>query len=398
LAAALLGWTPTPALAKGTSGSGPTTRPQAIPPAKAEILVDVNTGRVLAGQNEHQLLPPASLTKMLIALIAIDWLRPATLVPGTTSAAKVYPYRLGMEPGQRWPLSEVLPALLIYSANDAAYALAERIGGSLEGFEPIMQEAAAQLGLTDGPVLHDPAGLDGTEGVGGGNRLSAWDLAVVARDLLANPTLASIVASKAFRATGPNGIVYDLASWNLGFLDSYPGAIGVKTGFTDPAGSCIAAAARRGSRTMLAVVMDGTSTNETAELLLNRGFATPVTAESGDVMLPSVREPEPPPPATSAHFPSVARKPVTLPRAVALPVTAAPSHSSAGLLDRRDDFGLIALAAGVIVGAVAATRTRHRWRRRPPRRTAAHRITTPPRRQAAVLMASSDPDPDELTS
>ena len=359
------------------------------------MLVDLNTGRVLTGQNEHQLLPPASLTKMLIALIAINWLRPTTLVPGTTSAANVYPYRLGMEPGQRWPLGEVLPALLIYSANDAAYALAARIGGSLQGFEPIMQEAAAQLGLTDGPVLHDPAGLDGTEGVGGGNRMSAWDLAVVARDLLANPTLASIVASKAFRATGPNGIVYDLASWNLGFLDSYPGAIGVKTGFTDPAGSCIAAAARRGGRTMLAVVMDGTSSNETAELLLNRGFATPVGAESGDALLPAVREPEPPPLASPTHFPNVARKPVTSPRPVALPVADAPSHSQTGPLDHPGDFGLIALAAVVIAGAVAGTRTRHRWPRRPPRRTAAHRIMTPPRSQPAALTASSDPDPDE---
>ena len=157
-----------PAGASGVADTSPTTVPAAIPPAAAEVLVDLDTGRVLFGEHEHKLLPPASLTKMLTAMIATDWLQPGTVIPVTASVANVYPDKLGMQVGQHWPLNIVLHALLISSANDAAYALAERVGGSLEGFQPIMQEAAAQLGMSDGLILHDPAGLDGTEGVAGG--------------------------------------------------------------------------------------------------------------------------------------------------------------------------------------------------------------------------------------
>jgi serine-type D-Ala-D-Ala carboxypeptidase (penicillin-binding protein 5/6) len=374
LAVSLLWWTAASAGASGPAGESSATAAPAIPPAKAELLVDLNTGRVLFGEHEHELLPPASLTKMLTAMIAIDWLRPDTLIPGTTAAANVYPYRVGMEPGQHWPLSIVLQALLIYSANDAAYALAERVGGSLDGFQPIMQKAAAELGMSDGAVFHDPAGLDGTEGVDGGNLMSAWDVAIAARDLLANPTLASIVTKKAFVATGPNGTVYDLSSWNLGFLDTYPGAIGVKTGFTDPAGSCIAAAAERGGRKMLAVVMNGASSDETAELLLNRGFATPVREESAAAVLPAVRQPEPPPPPPRPAAPAFPPKPVASARdaaaaaaaaAAAVPTAVGPAHPSTSLLDKPSDIGIIAAGVALIVGAIAAARTRQRWWRPP---------------------------------
>jgi D-alanyl-D-alanine carboxypeptidase len=269
--------------------------PAASPPAKAELLVDLDTGKMLVGQNEHQLLPPASLTKMLTALIAFNWLRPATEIPVTAVAAGVSPDKVGMKAGQRWPLNISLHALLIASANDAAYALAQRIGGTLPHFAVIMRDAATQIGMSDVPVLHDPAGLDGTEGIDGGNLMSAWDLAVAARDLLANPALSSIVKMKTFWFTGPDGIVYELSSHNLAFLNSYVGAIGVKTGFTDPAGVCIAAAAYRDGRTMLAVVMNGTSPDMTAEMLLNQGFATPVSAEP--------RAPPPPPPRGAAPPP-----------------------------------------------------------------------------------------------
>jgi D-alanyl-D-alanine carboxypeptidase (penicillin-binding protein 5/6) len=219
-----------------------------------------------------------------------------------------------------------------------------------------MQNAAAQLGMSDEPVFHDPAGLDGGEGVESGNRMSAWDVAIAARDLLANSTLASIVASKAFRATGPNGIVYDLASWNLSFLDSYPGAVGVKTGFTDPAGSCIAAAAVRGRRTMLAVVMSGTSSDETAELLLNRGFATPVATESAAAVLPPVRQPRPAPARQSRPPPASLPKPAYRVHAAAIPTTLAPAHPSTSLLESPSGIGAIAAGAAVLAGVIVAVK------------------------------------------
>lgn len=343
-----------------------TTTTTLPPPAKAELLADLNTGRVLVSQNVHALMPPASLTKMLTALIAIDWLPSNAIVVGTPAAANVYPDKVGIQAGQKWPFTVVLHALLIDSANDAAYALAQRVSKTLPAFGPVMAYAAAQMGMDDHPVFHDPAGLDGTEGVAGGNRMSAWDVAIAARDLLHNPTLAGIVAMKTYSFTGPGNIVYDLTSKNLAFLDDYAGAIGVKTGFTDPAGVCIAAAAERNGRTLLAVVLNGQSPNQTAEDLLNRGFATPAKAEPAtDPQLPAVHEPEPPPPlppttTTIALYnpggPAVAKEPVA--------ALASGGPASSGPFSRSVPWDA-ADAAVVLVAMLLVIRQVARSRRRP---------------------------------
>lgn len=369
LAATVALWIGVPAAgATGGPTTSSTTAPVAAPPpAKAEILVDVNTGRALLGENDHQPLPPGSLTKMLTAMIAIDWLTPAAQIPVSAGAASVYPDRVGMKVGQRWTLSVSLHALLIFSANDAAYTLAERVGGSLPGFAAIMRRAAAQLGMSDRPVLNDPAGLDGTEGYAGGNRISAWDLAVAGRDLMANPALASIVALKHYRFTAPDRIVHDITNKNLVFLNTYPGAIGIKTGLTDAAGFCVAEAAVRGGRTMLAVVLNGTNSYATAASLLDKGFATPAGAEARDLLLPPPRQPEPARPAPRPP-------PTTDPPATPAPVTPAPLVAAGPAAVQPSASGtsplmLAIVAAGAGAGVVIAGgvwyRARARSRRRP---------------------------------
>lgn len=270
----------------------PTTAPP--PPAKAELLVDVDTGRALYAQNVHAPLPPGSLTKVLTAMIAADWLPSGTTIPVHPDDAAVYPDRVGMKPGQVWPYDVTMHALLVDSANDAAYALADKVGGSLPAFARIMQEAAGQIGMSDHPFLADPAGLDGSEGFDHGNLISAWDLAIAARDMMANPYLAAIAGTKKYVFTGPDRIVYSILNHNLAFLDSYPGAIGVKTGYTDAAGVCLIAEAERGGRKMMAVVLAGANPDATAAALLNAGFATPVTVEGvNGPTLPPVHQPGP---------------------------------------------------------------------------------------------------------
>jgi serine-type D-Ala-D-Ala carboxypeptidase (penicillin-binding protein 5/6) len=256
--------------------------------------VDVNTGNVLAGHDERMRLPPASLTKMLTALIAITYLPAGSGVPGTKLSENVYPNRVGMEVGVSWPLTEVLQSLLVLSANDAAYAIAQRVSGSLSAFSAVMDRSAMQIGMSDDPVFHDPAGLDGTEGFDGGNLVSARDLSIAARDLLYTPKLAEIVKERSYRFVDPKGVVHWLPSMNFAFLVTYPGAIGVKTGFTDRAGVCIVAAATRGGRTMLAVVMSGYNPTQTAIDLLNEGFAIPTSAEPTNDRLPPHTLPSPP--------------------------------------------------------------------------------------------------------
>ena len=342
---ALGGWW-VPAIA-GQPPSPPTTAPAGPPPAKAELLADLDTGHVLVAQNVHALLPPASLTKILTALVAADWLTPETQIPVTDRAANVSPDKLGMKSGQQWSYDIAMHALLISSSNDAAYALAEKVSGSIEAFADTMHQAASQIRMPDEPVLRDPAGLDGSEGVGGGNLMSAWDVAVASRDLVANPYLATIVASKTYRFTGPDGIVYQLASHNLGFLNSYPGGAGVKTGYTVPAGVCVSALAIRGDRHILAVVMNGVSPDRTAGMLLDQGFATaPESEPATDPTLPPVIEPEPPAAAPQADDP-----PDPLTRGgTAADIRLEPKSSGISILPTAE------AAAGVItIFAVAAT-------------------------------------------
>lgn len=281
-----------------TSTPPPTAPPSplAMPPSKAYVLVDLETGNVLAGYNERERLRPASLTKLLTALIAVTYLPTNATVPGTKQSLAAYPDTVGIEKGVPWPLEEVLQSLLVMSANDAAYALAQKISGSLSAFGSVMDRAAAQIGMSDDPVFHDPAGLDGSEGVDGGNFVSARDLAIAGRDLLRVPRLAAIVKELSYSFVDPTGQAHYLQSTNYTFLESEQGAIGVKTGFTDRAGSCVMGAATQHGRTMLAVVMDGYNPTQTAIDLLNQGFATPVAKETAADRLPPFALPSPPGP------------------------------------------------------------------------------------------------------
>ncbi len=298
-------------LAAPTAASAQTTGPPttvAMPPARAAILVDVDTGKVLYESNAHTPLPPGSLTKTLTAMIAYDWLAPGAQVPVSPVAADVYPDRVGMKAGQLWPLDTTLHALITDSANDAAYALAEDIGGSLAGFAPIMETAAHQIGMVDHPTLEDPAGLDGSIGFDGGNLISAWDMAVAGRDMMANPDLAAIAALRTYDFTGPDGIDYHLVSRNYHFLATYPGAIGVKTGFTDRAGYCDMEEAQAGGRRMLAVVLASPNPDAVAADLITAGFQQAPGGEGASPSLPPVAEPhppEPPPPPTTTTDPKL---------------------------------------------------------------------------------------------
>ena len=274
-----------------------------LPASASYVLVDVGTGNVLAADNEHARLPPASLTKILTALIAVTYLPAGARAQGTALSAHAYPNDVGIEKGVAWPLHDVLESLLVLSANDAAYSLAQRISGSLAAFGTVMDRSAEQLGMTDEPQFHDPAGLDGTEGFDGGNLVSARDLAIAGRDFLRVPELARIVTQKSYHFVDPTGTAHYLPSMDYAFLVSYPGAIGMKTGFTDKAGSCIMAAAKRDGRTMLAVVMNGYNPTQSAIDLLNQGFRAPVSAEPTTDQLPPPTRPSPGPPPGSTSSP-----------------------------------------------------------------------------------------------
>ena len=250
----------------GAAGSAP------VPPAKAWILVDADSGAVLAGAAHHDALPPASTTKLMTALVAVEKLpREAVFTVGDVAAAQPA-MRIGMRTGQGWALSPALHSLLMVSANDAAYALAEAASGSLGGFATDMNAAAARYGMRDS-TFNDPAGFDDSASFQGGSRVSAYDLAIAARNVLAVPELVAIAALPEYGFQGPSGRQHRLLNHNK-LLRRYPGAIGLKTGYTRRAGHTFVGAARRDGRTMIAVVLNTDDTYGSAASLLDHGFAT----------------------------------------------------------------------------------------------------------------------------
>lgn len=255
------------------------------PPPKAYIVVDQATGKVVSASNDRQPLPPASLTKVITALAAVAALPEKSKVPVSERAAAMPAHKLNMKAGTPWPLDDTLEALLLSSANDAAAALAERVSGSLENFQTSLTALAGQLKMADAPVLQDPAGLDDYSSIRGGNLVSARDLAIATRALLANPRLAPIVKTPVARFTDPQGIPHKLTNHNK-MLFQYFGTVGVKTGFTKKAGRSLIAAATRNGRTEIVVVMNVADTYGWAKGLLDAAFASP-TLTTGE-RLPAI--------------------------------------------------------------------------------------------------------------
>lgn len=260
------------------------------PPApRAYVVFDQATGTILASTNEHQIFLTASTVKLMTALTALTKLPLSSTVTVSPRAASMPAMDIGAKPGQVWKLDDMLHALLMISGNDAAYAIAERAGGTVEGFATLMNATGKELGLRDS-VFSDPAGLDGREGLGGGSRMSAYDLAVVARNARAVPEIASIVRLSRYKFTGPDG-AHDLSNHNNSFLLKYSGADGMKTGYTSLAQNSLAASATRNGRTLVAVMLgsDGgeLGTARWAMTFLDSAFrAAPGSAGTGEVLPP----------------------------------------------------------------------------------------------------------------
>jgi D-alanyl-D-alanine carboxypeptidase (penicillin-binding protein 5/6) len=300
-----------------TSASAAPARPApavAPPPLpKAYVLVDADTGAVIAEQDARTQRPPASTIKLLTALIAVQRLHPADGVPISPLADGMPARKINVKAGQVWRFDDLLRSMMMVSANDAAVAIAEDIGGgSLDGYVRIAQETVGRLGLVDHPVLNDPAGLDDEFSNKGGDRISPRDLAIISRAVLAQPDLLQVINTRDYQFTGGDGIGHTLSNHDL-FLDLYPGANGLKTGSTELAGHTFVGSATRDGRTMLAIVFDAVDYYGSASALLDQGFNTPVAAEASfDHLPPVVPNASLPPPPAQAHVEQAAAVPAQL--------------------------------------------------------------------------------------
>ena len=238
-------------------------------PPRSGLLFDLDTGKVLWRRQPDRVLPIASLTKMMTALIVVDRAPPDARVRVTKEALAYKGSAVGVLPkGKRIKLETMLNGLLLPSGNDAAIALAQRMSGTVAGFVQRMNERAGDLGLAC-TRFSSPDGFQDA-----GNHSCAIDLAEMARAVLDKPRLARIVRRR--RAVLPfpikGGRIY-LFNNNPLLRTGYPGTIGIKTGYTDAAGRCLVAAARRNGRRLGVVLLHSPDPGRQATQLLNRGFA-----------------------------------------------------------------------------------------------------------------------------
>jgi serine-type D-Ala-D-Ala carboxypeptidase (penicillin-binding protein 5/6) len=357
-----------------------TTSPPYVPPTpRAYVLVDADTGAVLAERDGRVRFLPASTSKVITALVAVQHIAPGAMVPVSPRAEGMPARKINLKAGQQWKLEDLLHALLITSANDAAVALAQAAAGSDEGFVRLAAETARRLGMADDPVINDPAGLDDSFSFGGGNQISARDLAIAARALLAQPLLTEIVAKRDYRFVGGDGLPHRLTSHNR-LLAAYPGAIGIKTGATDRAGPALIGAATREGRTMIAVVIKAPDTAGYVAKLLDQGFATPVAAQAGVNHLPTVPALRRPGPGTGEV-------------AVAKAVPAGRTDVTPTSMWSESYVAVPLRAFGILAGLVALLRARVRSRRWLRRRRRAKVIAS-----RRLALTSHGPTPAELAT
>ena len=247
------------------------THPQPYLPihGQAAYLVDLDTRLVLWQRDAETSRAPASLTKLITAMVAVDDAASLDQVVQVTRAAtQITPSVMGLSPGERLTVRQLLDGLFLDSGNDAAEALSRGIVPR-DRFIRQMNQKALSIGLTATHFVN-PSGLDAA-----GHGMSAHDLAHVAAYLdRYYPELAAIASTKdiAIPASSTHKAFYP---HNLnGLLWSYRGATGLKTGLTDSAGGCVLATASRGGRHLVAVVLNATGVSASdATVLLNYGFS-----------------------------------------------------------------------------------------------------------------------------
>ena len=258
----------------------------------ADILVDAATGHVLIGDNVHKAVHPASTAKIMTALTAVERMCPGATVTANAQDAGVETMRIGLPVAKPWPIDQIMASMIMVSANDAAYALADTVGGGLDGFAKDLAATARQLGLRDS-TLGDPAGLDDNTSYKGGAYMSAYDLAIATRNALTVPDITKWTSAHEYSFTDPTGAQHHLVNHNKmlpGGGAAYPGATGFKTGFTNRSQHTLVATANRNGRTLIAVILGAPDSGYAeAGSLLDAGFAMPADAKGTGETLPAVK-------------------------------------------------------------------------------------------------------------
>ena len=248
------------------------TPPQLTLPCRAAILIDQTSGTVLYEMNADQTMPIASITKVMTLLLTFEAVHAGRLTMDTAVPVSEHAYHMGgsqiwLEPGEQFTLDEMLKAICVSSANDAAVAVAELVGGSEPAFVQQMNARAAELGM-EHTTFRNACGLD-TEG----HLSTARDVAIMSRTIL--NTCPEVLHYTGIWTDTLRGGATQLVNTNK-LLKRYNGITGLKTGTTSGAGVCISASATRDGLDLIAVVLGSLSSSErftAATTLLDYGFA-----------------------------------------------------------------------------------------------------------------------------
>lgn len=235
--------------------------------AEAAALIDVQSGRILYGKNLDKRMRIASLTKIITAIVAIESGKLNEIVTVSKNAYRVEGSSVYLDLGEKQKLIDLVYAIMLRSGNDAATAIAEHVGGgSAQKFVGMMNDKVKQLGL-EGTHFVNPHGLD-TEG----HYSTAYDMAQLTAYALRNPIFREVVSTKAKK------IPWEGKDWDRTLLNKnkmlfrYEGADGVKTGYTEDAGRCLASSATRYGRQLAVIVLQDRNDWNDSSRLLDFGF------------------------------------------------------------------------------------------------------------------------------
>lgn len=234
--------------------------------AQSAVLIDAHNGRVLIAQNAYKKLGMASTTKIMTALVAIENGNLDDIVTVSAKAAGTEGSSMYLKSGEKISLRDLLYGLMLNSGNDAAIAIAEHIGGSIENFAGMMNEKARSLGLSN-TSFTNPHGLDNEN-----HYTTAYDLAQITRNALSNPEFSEIVSTK-IKTVGSDGDQLRTLCNHNKMLSIYEGADGVKTGFTKKTGRCLVSSATRDCLRLVAVTLNASDDWNDHKYMLDYGFS-----------------------------------------------------------------------------------------------------------------------------
>lgn len=229
--------------------------------AQSAVLMDADSGRILYGKNENEKLPMASTTKIMTCILALENADMEDVVTVSSYAAAQPKVHLGMYQEQKFRLGDLLYSLMLESHNDAAVAIAEHVGGSVEGFAGLMNQKAQELGCKD-TFFITPNGLDASVSVEGGEKVhstTAADLARIMKYCIGespkSKEFLEITRTQSYSFADAEGKRSYACSNHNAFLYMMEGALSGKTGFTSKAGYCYVGALKREGKTFVVALL-----------------------------------------------------------------------------------------------------------------------------------------------